>query len=233
MKKRIVSTMMAAVMTTGLVLTGCGSKETAVETSKDAAVETSKQEEATQEKVTLKMHLHTNNKFTILNKDGEILPVYQLAAEKTNVILENVANPVAQKSAEEFQLQATEKFPADIYGGASLKDPIFTYALQGAFIPMNDLIEAYAPNIKKYLEENPEIRKALTAPDGNIYMLNYVPDGEAGRAYFLRGDWLKALNLEVPTTFEELEEVLYAFRDGDPNGNGLKDEVPYFNDKYE
>ena len=64
-------------------------------------------------------------------------------------------------------------------------------------------------------------------------MLNYVPDGEAGRAYFLRGDWLKALNLEVPTTFEELEEVLYAFRDGDPNGNGLKDEVPYFNDKYE
>ena len=126
--------MMAAVMTTGLVLTGCGSKETAVETSKDAAVETSKQEEATQEKVTLKMHLHTNNKFTILNKDGEILPVYQLAAEKTNVILENVANPVAQKSAEEFQLQATEKFPADIYGGASLKDPIFTYALQGAFI---------------------------------------------------------------------------------------------------
>lgn len=185
------------------------------------------------EHVTLKVHYHSNNKFTIMDKDGNLLPVFQMASEKTNVTLENTANPVAQKSEEEFQLQATEKFPADIYGGANLKGPIFTYALQGAFLPMNDLIEENAPNIKKYLDENPEVRKAMTAPDGNIYMLNYVPDGEAGRAYFIRTDWLDKLGLEMPKTFEELEQVLYAFRDQDPNGNGLKDEIPYFNDKFE
>ncbi len=39
-------------------------------------------------------------------------------------------------------------------------------------------------------------------------------------------DWLKKLNLEKPTTLDELYNVLVAFRDKDPNGNGKKDEIP-------
>jgi len=39
-------------------------------------------------------------------------------------------------------------------------------------------------------------------------------------------EWLKKLNLEKPTTIDELYNVLVAFRDQDPNGNGKKDEVP-------
>lgn len=38
--------------------------------------------------------------------------------------------------------------------------------------------------------------------------------------------WLDKLGLEVPTTLAELKEVLIAFRDGDPNGNGIQDEIP-------
>jgi putative aldouronate transport system substrate-binding protein len=64
-------------------------------------------------------------------------------------------------------------------------------------------------------------------------MLNYIPDGDAGRAYFIRRDWLDTLGLDMPTSFEELESVLYAFKNEDPNGNGLNDEIPYFNDKFE
>lgn len=239
MRKQTVALTMAALMAVSVFTAGCqkggaGSQTGAADGSNAGNTgENTPGVTDNGENVTLKVHYHSNNKFTIMDKDGNLLPVFQMAAEKTNVTLENTANPVAQKSEEEFQLQATEKFPADIYGGANLKGPIFTYALQGAFIPMNDLIDQNAPNIKKYLEENPEVRKAMTAPDGNIYMLNYVPDGEAGRAYFIRTDWLEKLNLEMPKTFEELEQVLYAFRDQDPNGNGLKDEIPYFNDKFE
>ena len=225
--------MLLATTTVFMALSGCGAKEgnNAKEgTAGTGQTAAGKPAEGTTE---LKVHFHSNNKYTIADSDGNILPVFGLAAEKTNVTLVNTANPVAQNSQEEFQLQATEKFPADIYGGNSLKGPIYTYALQGAFIPMNDLIDQYAPNIKKFLDENAEIKKAMTAPDGNIYMLNYVPDGDAGRAYFIRQDWLDKLGLKVPETFEELEQVLYAFRDGDPNGNGQKDEIPYFNDKFE
>ena len=38
--------------------------------------------------------------------------------------------------------------------------------------------------------------------------------------------WLDNLGLTAPTTVEELYDVLVAFRDNDPNGNGRKDEIP-------
>ena len=38
--------------------------------------------------------------------------------------------------------------------------------------------------------------------------------------------WLEKLNLEVPETTDELYDVLIAFRDGDPKGNGKQDEIP-------
>ena len=39
-------------------------------------------------------------------------------------------------------------------------------------------------------------------------------------------EWLEKLNLKAPTTVDELYEVLVAFRDQDPNGNGKQDEIP-------
>jgi len=42
----------------------------------------------------------------------------------------------------------------------------------------------------------------------------------------IRQDWLDKLGLSMPTTQEEFVNVLRAFRDQDPNGNGLKDEIP-------
>ena len=38
--------------------------------------------------------------------------------------------------------------------------------------------------------------------------------------------WLEKLGLQKPTTIDELYDVLVAFRDKDPNGNGKKDEIP-------
>ncbi|MCB2478098.1 ABC transporter substrate-binding protein, partial [Listeria monocytogenes] len=37
--------------------------------------------------------------------------------------------------------------------------------------------------------------------------------------------WLEKLGLTTPETTEELYEALIAFRDQDPNGTGLKDEI--------
>lgn len=37
---------------------------------------------------------------------------------------------------------------------------------------------------------------------------------------FIRQDWLDNLNLEIPTTMEELKAVAKAFTEQDPDGNG-------------
>ncbi len=39
--------------------------------------------------------------------------------------------------------------------------------------------------------------------------------------------WLDKLGLAVPTTTDELEQVLLAFKEKDPNGNGIADEIPW------
>lgn len=39
-------------------------------------------------------------------------------------------------------------------------------------------------------------------------------------------EWLKTLGMSMPENFEEFVEVLKAFRDKDPNGNGISDEIP-------
>ena len=44
---------------------------------------------------------------------------------------------------------------------------------------------------------------------------------------FVNKTWLDKLDLEMPTTTEELYQVLVAFKNGDPNGNGEADEIHF------
>lgn len=105
-----------------------------------------------------------------------------------------------------------------------------TYSSNGVLIPLNDLIEQHAPNIKKLFEKYPALEAMCTSSDGNIYALagwwgdinDYVPD-----YLYIRQDWLDNLGLEMPDTVDELYEVLKAFKEQDANGNGdPDDEIP-------
>ncbi|MBD2867194.1 type 2 periplasmic-binding domain-containing protein [Paenibacillus arenilitoris] len=102
------------------------------------------------------------------------------------------------------------------------------YGTSGMFIPLEGLIDQYAPNIKALFDQYPEIKQSLTAPDGHIYMLSdFVTLFSARTAKpWLNKKWLDELGLEVPKTTQELKNVLIAFRDQDPNRNGQKDEIP-------
>src|SRR5690625_8007954 len=93
------------------------------------------------------------------------------------------------------------------------------------------MIEGYAPNISKVLDENPDIRKGLTFPDGNIYSIPtvYSPDFSSlliGAKGWVNGDWLEWLDMDNPETTEEFYEYLKAVKETDLNGNGEQDEIP-------
>ncbi|WP_179381099.1 type 2 periplasmic-binding domain-containing protein [Jannaschia marina] len=161
-------------------------------------------------------------------------PVEVVAREMTGIHLVDAtvgANTRTDENtgkAEALNLMlATGEIP-DIVGSSNIKAFVNQYGPEGAFIGLNALIEEHAPHMRAFFEERPEIRAAISAADGEMYYIPYLPDGKYGRAYFIRYDWLEALDLDVPQNVEELEEVLIAFRDQDPNGNGMQDEVPYF-----
>lgn len=92
------------------------------------------------------------------------------------------------------------------------------------------LTEENCPHLLKILEDYPVVREAITQTDGHIYSLPtsmYVsPEDDGGSIQFINKAWLDKLNLKMPTTTEEFYEVCKAIKDGDPNGNGIADELP-------
>ncbi|MGY4769539.1 ABC transporter substrate-binding protein [Kribbella sp. CWNU-51] len=102
-------------------------------------------------------------------------------------------------------------------------------ANQGAVVPLNQLIDQYAPNIKKALDATPDWKAMATAPDGKIYGMPQWVDCfhcTYQDKLWLNSTWLKKLGLQQPKTTEDMRKVLQAFKTQDPNGNGKADEIP-------
>ena len=64
----------------------------------------------------------------------------------------------------------------------------------------------------------------MVTRDGALYAIpNVGPAIETAHHLFLREDWRKDLGLPVPETYEDFEDMLYAFTNDDPDGNGADD----------
>ncbi len=228
-----------------MALTACGQKEGSQEESttkagstdsdstkeenNDSTASETEEEElegylVSKDPLELSIHMHFRNSYVY----DEEWPVFQKAAELTNVSLTGVAPSSATDTQEVFNLlMATGDLP-DIVEGNNLQDDFIKYGLEGAFLPLEDLIAEHAPHIQAFLDEYPYVQTFASGPDGHMYFIPYVPDGGVGKGYYIRQDWLDTLGLSVPTNVDELHDVLLAFANDDPNGNGLQDEIPYF-----
>lgn len=126
---------------------------------------------------------------------------------------------------------ATNDLP-DMFWHAIGTDTINQYLGQDIFLPTEDLIAEYMPNLSAILASYPDYAALSTYSDGHMYGFPYIEALDAGTIYpgpfYINQTWLDQLGLEVPTTVDEFVDVLRAFKAaGDLNGNGLDDEVPY------
>lgn len=96
----------------------------------------------------------------------------------------------------------------------------------GYIIDLKPYLAEYAPDLWKLLQEHPEWEKAIETADGAIPALPAINTLQNNDAMWINTAWLKKLKLEVPTTADELTEVLRKFKTEDPNGNYKQDEVP-------
>lgn len=121
------------------------------------------------------------------------------------------------------------EYPDVFYAAGLTPAEQMNYGEQGILIPLEDLIETHAPNIKKVLEENPEVKKSITAPDGHIYSLPVIEFNQPWyrNPLWYNGAFLDALGYDkLPETTEELYTFLKRVKEEDPNKNGQADEIP-------
>lgn len=147
--------------------------------------------------------------------------------EKTNILIdiEAAENAVQKRNI----LLASGDYPDVFINGAFSKAEQQVYGSQGIFIPLNNLIERYGVNTREVFAAYPRIEANFTMPSGDIYSLPNINDCfhcSLARKMWIYQPWLDTLGLAAPTTTEEFKQVLIAFRDRDPNGNGLRDEIP-------
>lgn len=89
-------------------------------------------------------------------------------------------------------------------------------------LPLDDLLAEYGQDI---LADKEGSFGSFTF-DGKIYGIpNASAEGMQAQMLGLRKDWLENLGLEVPTTLDELYDVLYAFTYNDPDKNGQNDTI--------
>lgn len=167
----------------------------------------------------------------------EEIPLYQKLREMTNVSLNLISLGLTVddiRSKLNLLYASGEYAQADgIWAGSCISDnEIATISDAGILIPITEYATdpAVMPNYNhRVLEDNPNTRTYIEAADGEMYSLtgyDYNVEYYMEFPMQINGEWLKKLGLEAPETIEEFKEVLTAFRDGDPNGNGIADEIP-------
>lgn len=155
--------------------------------------------------------------------------------EKTGIDLEFVYLPSEETETKiEMMMGADEKLPDIICAG--LGTSIDYYGMSGKLANIADYFDDYGyfyyDFLQKYTTQDDidQMDKYMYAVDGNVYGWPELTTQWRGvvceNGYYINKTWLDNLGLDVPTTTDELYDVLVAFRDQDPNGNGIADEIP-------
>ncbi|RXZ79696.1 extracellular solute-binding protein [Paenibacillaceae bacterium] len=156
-------------------------------------------------------------------------PFTKQVEEKANVKFNFIVGQPNDNNDKRNVLLASGDYPELFLSGNFTTAEQMKYGKMGVFLPLNELIDQYAPGIKQVFDERPDLKKAVTAPDGNIYAMPEVNECYHcwyAQKVWINQKWLDELGLEMPTTTAEFANVLSAFKTKDPNKNGKADEIP-------
>jgi putative aldouronate transport system substrate-binding protein len=148
--------------------------------------------------------------------------------ELTNIDFEySTATSDQFKQKKQLAFSSLE-LPDVFFGGQFTANEEVDYGSQGLLIPLEDLIEKYAPNLKKVMEKYPDLKASITAPDGHIYTLPGIDNLSHSQAplMWMNGYWLENLGVDRPESTDELYELFKKFKAEDANKNGKADEIP-------
>lgn len=152
-------------------------------------------------------------------------PLLELIEEKCNVDLQITWAPQGDYETKFNTVMSSKDQPMVmvINSGITTNANYLTMCEDGIFWDLTD-----------YLQANDFIRENLVSPPclevtavaGRNYLFPaIISSARVGIVY--REDWLKKLNLELPTTVDTFKTMVQAFTEQDPDGNGQKDTIGF------
>lgn len=142
--------------------------------------------------------------------------VFQEMYDRTNVKIDMRLCASDSTAETEFNLLiASGDYPNLINNFKQYYTNGFDAAIEEEIIlPLNDLLEVYMPNLSKLLENDSIYDDMLTA-DGYIAQAAQITDPEQGayditEGLNIRRDWLDALGMDAPETFDDIHDYLVA-----------------------
>ncbi|MBB6731257.1 hypothetical protein [Cohnella zeiphila] len=226
-RSKSILSVLAAVVGTGMALSGCGGNgndngngQAAAPASSAAASGSS--QTAASGKFADKLKITMFNQATF-NAAAPVPPAdkdvqHQMIEKAVNVDLQMVLPQAGE---------ATTKLNTLIAGG-DIPDLIF---LKNRADLANYYEQGILADLTPYMDQFPKLKERFGQDswDASTYQgkMIAVPgyDNVNGVAHdiLIRNDWLQKLHLQVPTTPDELFNVMKAFTEQDPDGNGKKD----------
>lgn len=120
-------------------------------------------------------------------------------------------------------LNSNGKLP-DVF---TLSDPTLENQVvdSGKVMDITEAFDKYAsPRLKELYAQYPEIWNTVSY-DGKHYGLPTFNANSSFSVLWIRQDWLDKLGLQAPKTIEDMDKVMDAFVNQDPDGNGKKDTI--------
>lgn len=232
---RNIKSLLCGVLATSLLLSACGSGGSSASSLADSTGSTSAAPASTVSDkgvfpvTTQKIELTCFAMKPATIEDLETNLFTKELEEKTNIHLNWQTTTDDGLKEKRNILFASGDYPDIMLSAKITPEEQMLYGSQGVLIPLNDLIDEYCVELPRLFEEIEWLRPAITAPDGNIYSLPQINECyhcTLSQKLWINSAWLKQLNLSMPTTTDEFEQVLLAFKTQDPNGNSKNDEVP-------
>lgn len=139
---------------------------------------------------------------------------YRAAAEATGIKMVTTTVSAAVE-AEQFQLMCAGGTTGDydIIVGATRAYGSADAAIEDEIvIDLSDYLAEYMPDYYNFLQSDEEVRKLLTTDSGAIADIAGRATGGRPQGFGIRKDWLDKSGLDIPTTYDELYNVLTVFK---------------------
>ena len=210
--KRTLSCVLAVIM--AMVVAGCGKKDNNGSNVTSESKLGDSYPLQTEEKLTWATWTSSHSDYL----DYKQQPFFKGLIEQTGVDIDFKFDVVGESF---YLMLASGDLPDVIqYDWYNVKGGPDKYIDDGVILDLTDAINKWAPNLKKYLDEHPDVAKDLRTDSGRYYVFPFLRGDEKLTVFagmMARQDILDKYNITMPETIDEWEDALTVMKD-----NGVK-----------